>query len=59
MHKVMRLVELQHYLLCSRLGGLKAESEAAHILEGVIVLGTVLYQKLAHLLGICREAGRL
>ncbi|MEN3175649.1 hypothetical protein ABDK75_06540 [Gluconobacter sp. OJA] len=59
LHEVVRLVELEHYLLRGRLDGLKAESEAAHILEGVIVLGAVLNQKLAHLLGICREVGRL
>ena len=59
LHEVVRLVELEHYLLRGRLDGLKAESEEAHILEGVIVLGAVLNQKLAHLLEICREVGRL
>lgn len=59
LHDVFRLVELEHGLLRSRLSELQADSEGACLLEGLIVLGGVLQQRLSHLLGLCRDIGRL
>ncbi|WP_215763064.1 hypothetical protein [Acetobacter sp. P1H12_c] len=59
LHDVLRLIEIEHALLRGRLESLKADSEGARLLEGVMVLGTVLQQRMAGLLQICREIGRL
>jgi len=59
LHDVIRLMELEHHLLRGRLDTLKADSEGAQLLEGIIVLGGVLNRKLTHLLGLCRDVGGL
>lgn len=59
LHDVLRLIEIEHALLRGRLESLKADSEGARLLEGVMVLGAVLQQRMAGLLQICREIGRL
>ncbi|OUI80492.1 hypothetical protein [Acetobacter tropicalis] len=59
LHDVFRLVELEHGLLRSRLDDLRGDSDGACLLEGLIVLGNVLQQRLSHLLGLCRDIGRL
>ncbi|KFL91126.1 hypothetical protein AmDm5_0702 [Acetobacter malorum] len=56
---MFRLVELEHGLLRSRLDDLRGDSDGARLLEGLIVLGSVLQQRLSHLLGLCRDIGRL
>lgn len=59
LHDVLRLIEIEHALLRGRLESLKADSEGARLLEGVMVLGAVLQQRMAELLQICREIGKL
>lgn len=59
LHDVFRLVELEHDLLRSRLDGLRSGSDGARLLEGLIVLGGVLHQRLSHLLVLCRDIGHL
>lgn len=59
LHEVTRLVELEHELLRGRLEGLRADSDGVRLLEGIIVLGGLLQQRLGHLLGLCREIGGL
>lgn len=59
LHDVARLLELEHHVLLGRLDTLKADSEGAQLLEGIIVLGGVLNRKLTHLLGLCRDVGGL
>ncbi|WP_231862470.1 hypothetical protein [Acetobacter pasteurianus] len=46
-------------MLRSRLDDLRGDSDGARLLEGLIVLGSVLQQRLSHLLGLCRDIGRL
>ncbi|KFL92473.1 hypothetical protein AmDm5_0024 [Acetobacter malorum] len=55
----MRLVELEHQVLRGRLDTLRADTDGVKTLEGVIVLGSVVHQKLIHLLALCRDAGDL
>ncbi|GCD57200.1 hypothetical protein [Acetobacter pasteurianus] len=59
LHDVIRLMELEQHLLRGRLDTLKADSEGAQLLEGIIVLGGVMNRKLTHLLGLCRDVGGL
>ncbi|ATJ91001.1 MULTISPECIES: hypothetical protein [Acetobacter] len=59
LHDVMRLVELEHQVLRGRLDTLRADTDGVKTLEGVIVLGSVVHQKLTHLLALCRDAGDL
>ncbi|MCH4092067.1 hypothetical protein [Acetobacter sp.] len=48
LHDVL-LIEIEHALLRGRLESLKADSEGARLLEGVMVLGAVLQQRMAGL----------
>ncbi|WP_077802791.1 hypothetical protein [Gluconobacter albidus] len=59
LHDVLRLIEIEHALLKGRLESLRADSDGARLLEGVMVLGTVLQQRMGGLLQICRDVGRL
>lgn len=59
LHEVTRLVELEHLILHQRLDGLKADSDGARLLEGMIALGGVVTVKLSGLLQLCRDVGDL
>jgi hypothetical protein len=59
LHEVTRLIELEHLILRQRLDGLKADSDGARLLEGMIALGGVVTVKLSGLLRLCRDAGDL
>ncbi|KXV67233.1 hypothetical protein [Gluconobacter oxydans] len=59
LHDVLRLIEIEHALLKGRLESLRADTEGARLLEGVMVLGAVLQQRMGCLLQLCREVGKL
>lgn len=59
LHEAVRLVELEHQILRQRLESLKADSEGAKLLEGVIALSGCISLKLTGLLQTCREVGNL
>lgn len=59
LHEVTRLVELEYLILHQRLDGLKADSDGARLLEGMIALGGVVTAKLSGLLQLCRDVGNL
>ncbi|GBR69193.1 hypothetical protein AA103587_1188 [Gluconobacter kanchanaburiensis NBRC 103587] len=56
---MLRLIEIEHALLKGRLESLRADTEGARLLEGVMVLGAVLQQRMGGLLQLCREVGKL
>ncbi|MBS1004505.1 hypothetical protein [Acetobacter thailandicus] len=59
LHDVLRLIEIEHTLLKGRLESLRADTEGARLLEGLMVLGAVLQQRMGDLLQICRKVGNL
>ena len=52
-------MRVEHVMLRGRLERRKDDSEGARRLEGVVVLDAVLQQRMAGLLHICRDIGRL
>jgi len=54
-----RVLALEHRLLRQQLSAAPADSEEGRTLEGLVSLGTLIEQRLTHLIAQCREAGRL
>jgi len=59
LHDVVRLTQLGHRALRGQLDTMSGGSDTVVLYEGVLALGTVVQQKLGHLIGLCREAGGL
>lgn len=54
-----RVLALEHRLLRQQLAAVSGDTEEGRTLEGLVALGGLIEQRVAHLLGLAREAGRL
>jgi len=54
-----RVLALEHRLLRQQLSAAKGDSEEGRTLEGLVALGALIEQRVTHLLGLAREAGKL
>lgn len=54
-----RVLTLEHRILRQQLSIVPGDSEEGRTLEGLVALGSLVDQRLAQLLALCRDVGRL